>query len=73
MTQALGRMVGLLLTLYVFDQIIDVLNGSGGGTNISDSTWFSDAVSFIQSLFPVIGILGSFEIIYNALKSSKMI
>lgn len=69
MTRALGRMVGLLLALYVFDQVIDTLYTAG----INDSTYFSTAVTFIDSLFPIIGILGAFEIIYTSLQAAQLL
>ena len=68
MTRALGRMVGLLLSLYVFDQVIEAI-----WDNVSASTHFTTAVSFVGNLFPVVGILGAFEIIYGALKSAGMV
>ncbi len=68
MTQALGQMVGLLLSLYVFDEVIDAIWGS-----VNTSTYFSTAVTFVGNLFPVIGILGAFEIIYGALRRAGMV
>lgn len=68
MTQALGQMVGLLLSLYVFDEVIDAI-----WSTVNESTYFSTAVTFIGNLFPVIGILGAFEIIYGALKRAGMV
>lgn len=68
MTQALGKMVGLLLSLYVFDEVIDAIMPT-----VNASTYFSTAVTFINNLFPVIGILGAFEIIYGALKQAKLV
>lgn len=68
MTQALGQMVGLLLSLYVFDEVIDAI-----WSTVNASTYFSTAVTFIGNLFPVVGILGAFEIIYGALKRAGMV
>lgn len=68
MIRSLGRMVGLLLNLYVFDQVITNINAT-----VAASTYFGDAVTFIYSLFSVMGILGAFEIIYSALRSTGMI
>lgn len=68
MTQALGRMVGLLLSLYVFDEVIDAI-----WTTVNASTYFATAVTFIGNLFPVVGILGAFEIIYTALRQAKLV
>ena len=68
MTKALGRMVGLLLSLYVFDEVIDAI-----WDTVNASTYFSTAVTFIGNLFPVVGILGAFEIIYSALRAARMV
>lgn len=68
MTKALGRMVGLLLSLYVFDEVIDAIMPS-----VNTSTYFSTTVTFVTNLFPVIGILGAFEIIYGALRAAKLV
>ena len=94
MTQALGRMVGLLLSLYVFDQVISAVVPSmvvcpySNYTALTNATFsypqcynnslvtshatgtisthFTTALTFVGNLFPVIGILGAFEIIYSA-------
>ena len=68
MTRALGKMVGLLLSLYVFDEVIDAIMPS-----VNNSTYFGTAVTFVTNLFPVIGILGAFEIIYDALRRAKLV
>ena len=68
MTKALGQMVGLLLVLYVFDRLINAIWGV-----VNDSEWFGDAVILIQTLLPVLGILGAFEVIWNALKSTGLV
>lgn len=104
MTRALGQMVGLLLSLYVFDEVIDAIvpsiaNCPTGYTVASNSTisaiycnnatasylgsgltptasfgvFFDTAITFVGNLFPVIGILGAFEIIYSALKRAGMV
>lgn len=103
MTKALGRMVGLLLVLYVFDRILSAVapllyscptgflvnestvgaglttvcyNTSGptvGTVSASGSTWFADAVTLIQTLLPVLGILGAFEVIWGTLKASGLV
>ncbi len=105
-TKALGQMVGLLLSLYVFNEIVvavspsfwdctnathvlinnslsagscchSALAGSCEGTNASVAitaiSHFSTAVEFVGNLFPVIGILGAFEIIYSALQRAGMV
>ena len=61
--QALGQTVGLLLGLYVFDEVLKAIM-----TTLTNSTYFGSAVTFITDLLPVIGILGGFEIIYNTLQ-----
>lgn len=68
MTKALGQMVGLLLVLYVFDRLIDAI-----WTVVNASVWFSDAVALIQTLLPVLGILGAFEVVWNALKATGLV
>ena len=68
MTRALGQMVGLLLSLYVFDEVIDAIFPTVNG-----SAYFQTAVTFVSNLFPVIGILGAFEIIYRALRKENMV
>lgn len=68
MTKALGQMVGLLLVLYVFDRLIDAIWGV-----VNVSQWFGDAVTLIETLLPVIGILGAFEVIWGALKASGLV
>lgn len=68
MTKALGRMVGLLLVLYVFDKLIDAIWGV-----VNASQWFGDAVTLIETLLPVIGILGAFEVVWGALKASGLV
>lgn len=90
--KSLGKLVGLLLSLYVFDQIIAVVlpltfNCVGGSTyyNASDTVDycvngvntgggnFTSSLVFIKNLFPVMGIIGTFEIVYGALKQSGMV
>lgn len=98
MTKALGRMVGLLLGLYAFDNVITAvmpsvcscptthttLNQSTlGGTAVCyNSTFhtanancgiFATTIAFVANIFPVIGILGAFEIIYGALRAAKLV
>lgn len=68
MTRALGRMVGLLLSLYVFDEVISAIMPS-----VNSSAYFATTVTFVTNLFPVIGILGAFEIIYDALRRAKLV
>ena len=101
MTAALGKMVGLLLSLYVFDEIIAAIipslytctsgfalnetaatissatcyNTSNTSMTVAatGSQHFSTAMDFVSNLFPVIGILGAFEIIYGALRQAKLV
>lgn len=105
MTMALGQMVGLLLSLYVFNEVIDAVipslvdcatgwtastnstisvplccnnsavncNGVANSTAGTLTAHFSTAVTFVGNLFPVVGILGAFEIIYSALKRAGMV
>lgn len=97
MVGALGRMVGLLLSLYVFDEVIDAIVPSlvecatgytvnttstiatplcyNATANVAGTfgTFFSTAIAFIGNLFPVVGILGAFEIIYMALRQAKLV
>ena len=68
MTRALGQMIGLLLSLYVFDQVLQVII-----PEVNSSTYFGTAVTFVENLFPVVGILGAFEIIYRALKGANLV
>lgn len=87
MIKTLGQMVGLLLGLYVFDQIITVVlplaaNCTGGTTNYNASqatlcnsgtaSMFTTALVFTKNLFPVVGIMGTFEIIYRGLRKSGL-
>lgn len=65
---ALGQMVGLILGLYVFDEILDVVLPL-----VNTSTYFGTAVVFMQNLLPVVGIIGAFGIIYNTLKKMGML
>jgi len=60
--KALGRMVGLLLGLYVFDQILTAI-----WPVIQISTFFATTVTFANTMLPIMGILGLFEIIWDAL------
>lgn len=90
--KTLGQMVGLLIGLYVFDQIIAVVmplaaNCSGGSANYnaSDTTDlctsgpatgggnFVTSLLFIKSLWGVVGIIGTFEIVYRGLKRSGLV
>ena len=102
MTKALGKMVGLLLSLYVFDEVISAIapslwncatgytlnestvslssatcynasNLSQATVSGSQSAYFGTAMTFVGNLFPVIGILGAFEIIYTALRQAKLV
>ena len=68
MTKALGQMVGLLLVLYVFDRLINAI-----WSVVNSSQWFGDAVTLIETLLPVIGILGAFEVIWGALKATGLV
>lgn len=67
MSRALGKMVGLLLTLYVFDRVINAI-----WATVNTSVWFATAVSFINTMLPVMGILGAFEIVMEALKGAGL-
>lgn len=107
--QSLGKLVGLLLSLYVFDQIIAVVlplayncsavtttvtltgiknpsvwtaNTTGGVCYQANSTatqttaipsMFGSSLTFIQALFPIMGIIGTFEIVYEALRQTGMV
>lgn len=110
MTKSLGKMVGLLLALYVFDQIVATVmpllckstecdltgtctrvsynaanastavctwrNGTGVGENITDvglGGTFGTPLVFVENLFPIVGLLGAFEIILTGLKATKLL
>lgn len=66
--KGLGQIVGLLLSLYVFDQVLDAI-----WTTINASTFFGTAVSFAEDLLPVVGILGIFYVIYGILAQMGMV
>lgn len=68
MTKALGRVVGLVLSLYVFDKVLSSIWGT-----VNTSVYFATAITFVENLLPVMGILGAFEIIYSALRSSGLV
>ena len=65
---AIGSTVGLVLALYAYNEILDAVWGL-----VNNTTYFGTAVTFVSNLLPVIGILAAFEIIYRALKASKLI
>lgn len=70
MTRSIGKMVGLLLTLYVFNEIIITIYTAA---NLNNSSMpFYTAATFVYGLLPVVGILAAFEIIYSALKASGL-
>lgn len=95
--KTLGQMIGLLISIYVFDQIIAVVLplsyncGTGYTANTTaqrcmlntnttnSSAWisipsnFASSLTFLQSLFGVVGIIGTFEIIYRGLKRSGLV
>lgn len=64
----LGQIVGLLLGLYVFNAILTVIVPVVNATG----SYFLTAVSFTVTLLPVIGILGTFYIIWRTLKSAGL-
>lgn len=65
----LGQIVGLVLGLYVFNEILEVALPY---INTSNSVYFSQSGTFITSLLPVLGILGTFFIVWKTLKKAGM-
>lgn len=61
----LGGLVGLSLGLYVFSKILAVVFAT---VNSSD-TYFGLAMTFVQSLLPVIGIISAYLVIKRAIKA----
>ncbi len=64
---ALGGLVALVLSLWVFNEILDVVIPL-----VNDSTYFATAVSFVQSILPVVGIIAAFLLIRGALKKMSL-
>lgn len=89
--KSLGAMVGLLIALYVFDQIISIVMPIAANCALGSSDYntsqtdlctgevaagggnFTTSLTFIKNLFGVIGIIGTFEIIYKGLRRSGLI
>lgn len=67
-SRALGRIVGLLLLLFVFDQILTSIIPT-----VNASTYFGSAVDVAVSLLGPIGILGAFWVIWDALKQMQLV
>ena len=59
----LSGLTGLVLSLWVFDQVLDVVIPL-----VNDSTYFATAVSFVQDLLPVVGIIAGYIMIKGAIK-----
>lgn len=66
--KSLGAMVGLLITFYVFDQVLQAISPF---TSNASSTLYT-AASFVKTLVPIVGIIAGFEQVYKALRSSGM-
>lgn len=62
---ALGGLVALALSLYVFDQILDVVMPYINSTN---SVYFSTVHTFVTAILPVIGIVAAYIVIKGAIK-----
>jgi hypothetical protein len=59
----LGGLTGLVLSLWVFDQVLDVVIPL-----VNDSTYFATTVTFVQDILPVVGIVAGYIMIRGALK-----
>lgn len=59
----LSGLTGLVLSLWVFDQVLDVVIPL-----VNDSTYFATTVSFVQDLLPVVGIIAGYIMIRAAIR-----
>ena len=66
--KGLGSIVGILLGLYAFDQVLDAIWGT-----INTSTFFASAVTFAQSILPVVGLIGIFYTVWRTLKAMGLV
>jgi len=66
--QGLGSIVGILLGLYAFDQILDAI-----WATINVSTFFASAVAFAQTILPVVGLIGIFYTVWRTLQKMGLV
>ncbi len=59
----LGGLTGLVLSLWVFDQVLDVVIPL-----VNDSVYFADTITFVQAILPIVGIIAGYIMIKGAIK-----
>ena len=59
----LSGLTGLVLSLWVFDQVLDVVIPL-----VNDSTYFATTISFVEDLLPVVGIIAGYIMIRVAIR-----
>jgi hypothetical protein len=59
----LSGLTGLVLSLWVFDQVLDVVIPL-----VNTSTYFATTVSFVEDLLPVVGIIAGYIMIRGAIQ-----
>jgi hypothetical protein len=59
----LSALTGLVLALWVFDQVLDVVIPL-----VNDSTYFALTISFVEDILPVVGIIAGYTMIRGAIK-----
>lgn len=75
LTGTIGKMAGLLLSFYVFNEVVTTIyvwQQNGGIDLANNSSVFYTTAIFVDTLLPITGILASFEIIYQALRQSGL-
>ncbi len=66
--RGLGQIVGILLGLYAFDQVLDAI-----WTTINASNFFGSAVNFAHTILPVVGLIGIFYTVWSTLKAMGLV
>ena len=61
--ETLSGLTGLVLSLWVFDQVLDVVIPL-----VNTSTYFATTVSFVEDLLPVVGIIAGYIMIRGAIQ-----
>lgn len=62
---ALSQLVTLSILLYVFDQLLAVVLPL-----VNDSAIFGTAITLVQTLLPIVGLIAAYKIIKKQLQSS---
>lgn len=71
LTQAIGQIVGLMMGLFVFSEVIDAIGDTMSSINTTGTNdlMIGQAVSMMGTLLPILGLIGIFTILRGVVAS----